>query len=301
MREHHHEGAGRSDPIFVVSVLCQALIHCKEPQEPIRRIERETICRGFMRFFSQIIRSPFDLLHYATLGQLAPRHHVLVACMPKSGSTFLSNTVSRLPGFRKATLVRHYGRVEQDLDPFITLRKNRYDYVAQHHVKYNENTQFVIETFNIKPVVLVRNLFDCVVSFRDHLRRESTIGPSAWIGESHKSLSDEELDAMIAHVVIPWYINFYVSWQQAPEKLMVTYNDMVGDTAGTLGKVVSYLGLTFDDEQIGQVLAPRAGGQDRFNVGQVGRGEGLSEESKAVIRRFRSFYPEIDFSPVGLD
>lgn len=254
-----------------------------------------------MSFFNQIIRSPFDLLHHMTIGKVVPRHHILIACMPKSGSTFLSNTVSRLPNFRKASLVQHYGRVEQDLDLAMTLRKNRYDYVAQHHVKYNRNTRLAIEAFDIKPVVLVRNLFDCVISFRDHLHRESTIAPVAWIGEDHRLNSDDELEAMIAHLVIPWYISFYVSWQQIPDKLVVNYKEMIGDPSGTIMQIATYAGLDISDDQIEQALLLRDEKRDRHNVGQVGRGEALSDESKDIIRRFRSFYPDVDFSPVGLD
>lgn len=254
-----------------------------------------------MRFISQIVRGPLDLLHYETLGRISPRDHILVACMPKSGSTFLSNSIAKFPGFCKVTLVKQYGRVEQNLDLATVLRKNRYDYVAQHHVKYNENTQFMIERFNIKPVVLVRNLFDCVVSYRDHLRRESTFGPTAWIGEEHKHYSDSELEAMIVYLAIPWYVNFYVSWQQAPEKLLITYENMIDDTVGTFRKISDYAGLELDQNQIDQALRANEAGTSRLNVGKVGRGDALSSESKAVIRRYRGFYPNIDFSPIGLD
>ncbi|HEX7776992.1 MAG TPA: hypothetical protein VF449_10760 [Parvibaculum sp.] len=254
-----------------------------------------------MRFVSQIIKSPFDLLHYATIGRVVPRTHILVACMPKSGSTYLSNTISRLPGFRKATLVRQYGRVEQDLDIETVLRKHRYDYVAQHHVKYNENTRFMIDRFDIKPVVLVRNIFDCVVSIRDHLRRESTISPSAWFDARHAALPDRELESMIAHLAIPWYINFYVSWMHCPEKLVLTYDEAVGDTLGSVTRICVHFALNFDTQAIERAVTAGDPGIDRRNVGQNGRGASLDEETKALIRRFGDFHPDIDFSPIGLD
>lgn len=40
---------------------------------------------------------------------------VLVACMPKSGSTYLSGAIEALPGFIRAHLVPGYGRREQEL------------------------------------------------------------------------------------------------------------------------------------------------------------------------------------------
>jgi hypothetical protein len=254
-----------------------------------------------MLFASQIVRSPFDLLRYATIGAIAPRSHLLIACMPKSGSTYLSNAISRLPNFHKVSLVRQYGRVEQDLNVETALRKDRYNYVAQHHVKYNENTQFVLNKFDIKPVVLVRNIFDCVISVRDHLRRESTLSPSAWFGERHKKLNDDELSAMISHLVVPWYIHFYVSWKNCPDALLLTYDDYVRDVPGTIGKICAHADLPFGAAEIEQAIASSDPGEDRLNVGQSGRGATLDEENRALIHRFRTFYPTIDFSPIGLD
>jgi hypothetical protein len=42
--------------------------------------------------------------------------HFLVACMPKSGSTFLTEALASLPGFKRAVLVPQHGRREQELE-----------------------------------------------------------------------------------------------------------------------------------------------------------------------------------------
>ncbi|MEM8662881.1 MAG: hypothetical protein AAGF49_02005, partial [Pseudomonadota bacterium] len=48
-----------------------------------------------------------------------PRHpiHILLACMPKSGSTFLAQILINMPGMRRERLVPDFERREQELCP----------------------------------------------------------------------------------------------------------------------------------------------------------------------------------------
>src|SRR5689334_12918426 len=109
---------------------------------------------------------------------------VLVACMPKSGSTFLSAALANLPGFRREHVVPSYGRREQELSEAEIVRafgatqtlRRAFDHgvmssphrpkawVAQHHVKHNHETQTLLDRYGIVPVCLVRNIYDIVVS-----------------------------------------------------------------------------------------------------------------------------------------
>jgi hypothetical protein len=254
-----------------------------------------------MPFAGQFLRTPFDLIHYGIMGSILDRKHILIACMPKSGSTYLSNAVSRLPNFRKATLVQAYGRSEQELSRPQALRKHRYNYVAQHHVKYNENTEFVLDKFHITPVVLVRNIFDCVASIRDHIRNESVMSPTAWIDETARAYDDDKLSSMIAQLVIPWYINFYVSWTHCPGALLLTYEEAFKDISATVSKICDHVGIELSVSVVKASLEVKTKKPDRFNVGISGRGDALDESVKNTIRQYATFYPHIDFSPIGLN
>ena len=197
----------------------------------------------------QSLRGLFDLALNSVYYRHVERHRILLACMPKSGSTFLSNTVGRLPGFRKIALTRHYGRVEQDISFSLALRKYKYSYICQQHVRYNARTAEAIETFDLTPVVLVRNIYDCVVSLRDHLRRESIETPMAYLLESHLALEDAEIEALIVDLAVPWYVNFYVSWMFCPNALWLTYEDVVADPAKVIATILERAGAKTDGEK----------------------------------------------------
>lgn len=255
-----------------------------------------------MRLTEQVLRGPFDLAFHATTSRFVVRQRVLIACMPKSGSTFLSNAIGRLPGFRKTSLATHYGRTEQDLDASLALRKSRYNYVCQHHVRYNEKNRDVINRFSITPVVLVRDVHDCVISLRDHLRRESVDNSMVFANQDHLNLSDEELETFLVQMAIPWYINFYVSWHECPNALWITYQEVTTDSKGVIKKILRNLGRQdIGNDEIEAALENRNPSADRMNVGRPRRGHMLSEENKTLIRQYRSAYPSIDFSRIGVD
>lgn len=255
-----------------------------------------------MKLAEQVLRGPLDLALHVTSTPFVSRQRILIACMPKSGSTFVSNAISRLPGFRKTSLVTHYGRTEQDIDPRLALRKSRYNYVCQHHVRYNEKTRDVIDRFSIVPVVLVRDLHDCVVSLRDHLRRESVDNSMLFANQDHVNLPDAELETFIVQLAIPWYINFYVSWHDCPSALWISYQEVTTDSKDALKRILHHAGRqNIRDEEIEMALKNRNSSADRMNVGRPGRGRMLSKENRALIRQYCSAYPCIDFSRIGVD
>jgi len=248
------------------------------------------------------MRNVSDIALYHAWHRYRKRDHILIACMPKSGSTFLSNVVSRLPGFRKVSLISPFqNRTEKEIYFPKALRKQRYNYSCQQHVKYNENTAAAISAFDITPVVLVRNIFDCVVSIRDHLRREAVESPIAYFLPEHPSLPDAELESAIVRLAVPWYIHFYVSWCHCPDAIWVTYEEATQQTAGVVERIFARSHQKPDIAAIEAAIGNSDPSKDRKNVGRSGRGHELSGENKEIIRRYRSFYPDIDFSLIGLD
>jgi hypothetical protein len=94
--------------------------------------------------------------------------------MPKSGSTLLTDLIGQLPGFHQAALIPIAGRREQELDEVCLQKADGLDYIAQVHVRHSDWTEDMCADYGLTPIVLVRNLFDVVVSLRDHVRNEST-------------------------------------------------------------------------------------------------------------------------------
>ena len=248
---------------------------------------------------------------------------VLVACMPKSGSTFLSAALAHLPGFRREHVVPSYGRREQELseaeivrafDATQTLRR-AFDHgvmssphrpkawVAQHHVKHNHETQTLLDRYGIVPVCLVRNLYDIVVSLRDHVVNDSPLTAAAYVDESMTGWEPERMHAFLVDMAVPWYLHFYVSWMKADQKVLVTYEDLVADPHAELRRILREGQLPWNNDGIADALAAVAGGDQgkvRRNVGTTGRGEAIGPDLRARVESYCNYYPDVDFRPIGI-
>jgi uncharacterized membrane protein YkvA (DUF1232 family) len=242
------------------------------------------------------LRAPMALQRIK--GVIDPPRHILVACMPKSGSTFLSEMIAQLPGFRRVDLVPAYERREHELDEFCLQQFDRFNFVAQHHVRYSSWTAGMCRDYGLAPIVVVRSLLDVVVSLRDQVRNQNHKWPIFFAEPHHGTLDDAELEAMIARLALPWYLNFYMGWRRAPDTMMVDYADLTGAPVAVAADVLAFAGVSASEADIEAALARiRSYGDGRMNVGVAGRGADLRPETVRAVLDLIDFYPEAADDP----
>lgn len=229
---------------------------------------------------------------------------LLLACFPKSGSTYLATLLAALPGFQKASLVPSYGRREQELslESVRSACLTAGPFVAQHHVRYSEETRRIVELLALRPIVLVRNIFDVAVSIRDHLRSSNRIIAQAFVPPDLPQWSDERIEQFIADLILPWYFNFYASWSECPTRLEFTYERLRSDPFSVLHAIRDWSALEASDTDLRSAIERTNAEHEltRFNVGICGRGNTLSAEVVERIQCLASYYRFLDLSSLGL-
>lgn len=236
------------------------------------------------------------------------RKHAWLVAVPKSGSTWLTNLLISLLGWQPNTLVPTWDRREQEVDVRRMLDFPDVDlFSIQQHCRFSAPTWAFVKKFRVQVILQGRNLWDCIVSLRDHFLRESTVTPVCYVDDSFRTLpSGEQLDSVI-DLAVPWYLNFYASWftgkqTGAVDFLWVDFESLLRDTPGQLLRIVAYLGISRSDEEVQKAMEKAVGSPTRLNVGRAGRGEEtLTQSQKDRIARLRAHYRQIDFSPIGLD
>lgn len=236
---------------------------------------------------------------------------VAVACAPRSGSTFLANTLSKLSGFPYFRLSSGYATNEHDLYLPALCLMNRMGAVSQLHMKGTWHNANLIRLFDIKTIILVRDIFDTVVSLHGDLRKKEQhegygTGISGysflWQDQATRNLNDEALFDLIIDLALPWYVNFFVSWHRLCQAGQVrahwvTYEAMMADKEQVLGDLMRFIG-TPAKKDVGRLVSRK---YNTFQVGGTGRGrKTLSDRQKEAVRRLFRYYPDVDFSPLGL-
>src|SRR5436190_9542916 len=232
--------------------------------------------------------------------------HLFIACVPKSASTFLKNLLANLTGYRDLFTVYAAGQSEHEIY-LPTLRDSAHlDTVTQQHCRAADANVHLMQAFGIRPVVLVRNIFDCVMSLRDFYNQgafHTSFFRGGWVGLDE----DTKLDLLIENV-IPWYFQFVSSWDLAEKQKRIeihwlSYEDLIADKPSSVLKVLEFYGLGSSrrgiEQRIGEIESEER--KIRFNKGVTGRGgSGLNDRQKEQIRRLTRFYPSTDFGRIGL-
>lgn len=234
-------------------------------------------------------RREADRLDWLAKGQ---SRVIFLACMPKSGSSFLREALLNITGFPRGYARQEYdGRIffehnEHDVfeEKVVSLYKT--GVVIQQHTKGTLHNYRVMNKYGVKPLILYRNIFDIVVSLKDHYERESQHLPVGYIPEQYFELDDEGKYLFIIKNNLPWYFDFLSSWLEASRHismLEINYEEMVADRLATLSKILAFYQMNYSHTQIEDALSQVDQKKSRKNVGRAGRGQSLSAANRREI------------------
>ncbi len=254
------------------------------------------------------LKTPGRLADYVT--KYAPAdlgRHVFVTCAPKSGSTFLKNVLLGVTGFRSFFPIYASLQNEQELDLPHFVKFGNVNTVTQQHARASEANIQMMQAFGVKPIVLVRNIFDTAVSLLDFYTKGYTFSTFFEKEEFLAFDENKKIDLLIEYV-LPWYFQFVASWQKAElEKRLVmkwiTYEQMIADKPAMVEQVLDFYGIKADRGRIVEIisLTENDGEKNRFNKGVSGRGKVvLSDPQKERISHLARYFPSADFSILGL-
>jgi hypothetical protein len=175
---------------------------------------------------------------------------------------------------------------EQEIDEIRNIQYWGVDKVIQQHAKGTENNIRIMKESGIKPVILVRDIFDVIQSLHDHFLEHSIKGPTGFVHKEFYSMATEERLLYIARVHTPWYFNFVISWQEATRDLgclWISYEELFANQRATVIRILEFYDLHIEEERIESSIAAISEVNTLLNKGVVGRGASLPGECRNVI------------------
>lgn len=235
----------------------------------------------------------------AVMGSTSPKY--VIFCMPKSGSSFVQSALRRalnlplvsLTSLCTPRLGSYFGinSREQELDEAAIIKAilaKRDGFVAQHHTRYSTFLALQVKLYGVRPLVTVRNIFDCIVSMDDMLAPSRSRGRGNWgvdpqfaLPADYQDKDPDDRYTILAHSFGVWLINFYLSWKRGAQQglispLMIRYEEDVLQPEVLVERLTKGFGLS--DQQLDRLRAyVHAPDQERsrLNVGRRGRGAEL--------------------------
>ena len=255
------------------------------------------------------------------------QRNVLLACAPKSASTFIAGALQSALGLPSAALFASTPRVnavslmggnlrEQEPEELALIRNglNGVGYVAQHHSRATPYLSLMLNTYNVRTIVTHRNLFDTFVSLDDMImgyRGGKQLSQGFYFSDglpaNYGLLEFEDRLTILVERNTAWFIQFFVSWRKCEraglaKPLWVSYErDFLGDKPGLARRVIDHLGLAPD--AAARLLAAfedkTDGAAKRLNKGVAGRGSAVPASVRAIIEKTAWYYrDEEDLAPL---
>ena len=240
---------------------------------------------------------------------------LLLAFAPKVGGTFLRSVLIDLgaaKNFNAALCRGSYATGNQERDIYYpsllaqhikTFPDKRKGFHVKHlHLQANDPNRRLIELFNIRTVVMKRNLLDTLKSFFDHGERvgESRLEDCVLrLGNVYPNLDFDEKKKAIIAFALPWYLQFFLSWREYTDyceseglrkPFWTSYNDLAENAVQLVLDLTEALdlGMTVRKYDVEMALkkALRQKEALRFNKGINGRGlEFFNQEEQDEINK----------------
>lgn len=236
---------------------------------------------------------------------------ILIAAYPRSACNYLSYLVSESIGYerRKISIGTGFFHETIYLPKLIDILSA--NSVVTQHIRANSEIRSIIQELGLKVVVLVRDIFDVIVSYNDYISKHgwSPIDPDKGnkypeFCKEYFTFEDTKKFDYIIETVVPWYISFYASWYNYTvdnkdiKGIWFTYENLFQNQKSCLENLFDFYNIEVDEYRIANLISKNL--KVNYNKGYSGRGQLLSNIQKDRVRSYTSFFPSIDFSPIGL-
>lgn len=249
---------------------------------------------------------------------------VLVSGAPKSASTFITAKIAKAYGLPYRSLMLYADQPyfhqavgasdrAQEIDELALLGYCFYPagFAAHHHIQYTDYLARQLKLYGVLAVRTQRNIFDCLVSYDDHLFKNTGWKPGSNVTIAgfpvgwHEMGFDDRI-AILIDKLLMWYIDYYASWARAEKAGIIdpVCVDYQQDTIGEPGSLAQRIADRLGEPKIGMdafvsELSQKNERGTLFNAGVSGRGEAITGANRSrILDTFHRFRSLGDFSAV---
>lgn len=149
----------------------------------------------------------------------------------------------------------------------IYFEKNRF--FSWHNI-INKNTQSLLLSSQSANIFLIRNIYEIIFSFYNHLKDDVDKGIKRSVNQSDVFFKDGESASIYnlingftskdfsffgIEVILNQLYSFYEFSKISNDYLLLSYNDLINDKNKTLKKIIHYLNLKTDETELNRIIS----------------------------------------------
>lgn len=196
-------------------------------------------------------------------------------------------------GLRRGSLHSAVGGRDVALDRMTALQEFRPKSLVRAHVTGTARVRAFLALLGIRPILMVRDVFDTIASYADDRTDPRMPGPAYRFA----ALEPAQRRRILVMRMASQLVDFFASWtaEAATGRCVLhRWEDVRHDWVGFLTDRLAELGRTLPRESIAAALASLP--PDPHS--EPGRGETLSDDDRALVRSLYAQYPTVDFRPI---
>lgn len=255
-----------------------------------------------MKYLDSILKRSIEF------GNYFGKKKVILACMPKTASTFLQKVFSVAGNLECVDLSENLNNSEQELSLLALARASMTNGVAHIHMCATMDNVKLLKRYDHRPIVMIRNIEDIIVSMRGHCAIKSLLWPMVYVEKTFLQFKKEKQYDYIIDLFMPWFIKFYVSWYRVKEQNTldthwITYEELISNKENEIKKAFDFCGIQTSMDAIHDAVHELEKHKHKSNINKGINGRGkteLSDDQRLRLKNLARYYPDVDFSPIGL-
>ena len=224
-------------------------------------------------------------------------HVIFIAGLPKSGTTWVENFISNIPGYNPRVLTGSRELLRQHCLPTEAVSKSpKYGYSAikTHTDPTNQNIDVLVNNGVNKILVMYRDPRDVAISTYYYVLKNKPWEPSDWHYADYSEMSKEEgLSHSVEFVIddcVPWIKGWIelAKNRQDIECKMLKYEDLLNNPIETFHGILSFFEINLSEAEFDSVMHAIEEGKEKKEEAALMLPGKKTTKRKGVVGEWRN-------------
>lgn len=225
--------------------------------QPIKIVAKAILSpRYYFKILSNDVKALLGITSY-------PTKVIFVAGYPKSGTTWVENFISNIPGYNPRVLAGSREIIRQHnlpADAFSAIPRYAYSAIKTHITPSSQNIDILVKNGIHKVIVMYRDPRDIIVSNYYHVLKDNPWMVNGPEYANYNAMTKQDALSHSMNLIVDDYCSWVRGWMEVAkltsgiECFFVRYEDLRNNRKDIFKNILSFFGIRLSEEQFVSVI-----------------------------------------------